>query len=113
MCQYKTRPLRHLEHVHLELVQEEGRVRLSVIDSGDRLGEVPAGQMFTPFFPTKKGGQGRGLLCGPGHATRPVSRSADCAMRSHSTSKGRPAAAAAWGTSERAVIPGRVFASRQ
>ena len=35
---------------------------LSVLDSGDRLGEVPAGQMFTPFFTTKKGGQGIGLL---------------------------------------------------
>jgi signal transduction histidine kinase len=33
-----------------------------VIDSGDRLGEVPPGQMFTPFFSTKKGGQGIGLL---------------------------------------------------
>ncbi len=49
-------------YVHLELVQEDGRVRLTVIDSGDRLGEVPAGQMFTPFFTTKKGGQGIGLL---------------------------------------------------
>lgn len=49
-------------HVHLELAREDGRVRLSVIDSGNRLGEVPAGQMFTPFFTTKKGGQGIGLL---------------------------------------------------
>jgi len=49
-------------HVHLELVQEDARVRLSVIDSGNRLGEVPPGQMFTPFFTTKKGGQGIGLL---------------------------------------------------
>jgi nitrogen fixation/metabolism regulation signal transduction histidine kinase len=49
-------------YIHLELAQEGGRVRLSVIDSGDRLGEVPAGQMFTPFFTTKKGGQGIGLL---------------------------------------------------
>jgi two-component system, NtrC family, nitrogen regulation sensor histidine kinase NtrY len=49
-------------YVHLELVQEQARIRLSVIDSGDRLGEVPAGQMFTPFFTTKKGGQGIGLL---------------------------------------------------
>ena len=49
-------------HIHLELAQEEGRIRLSVIDSGNRLGEVPAGQMFTPFFTTKKGGQGIGLL---------------------------------------------------
>lgn len=49
-------------YVHLELVREDARIRLSVIDSGDRLGEVPAGQMFTPFFTTKKGGQGIGLM---------------------------------------------------
>lgn len=50
-------------HVHLELVADDTRrPRLSIIDSGDRLGEVPAGQMFTPFFTTKKGGQGIGLL---------------------------------------------------
>ncbi|MGH8078833.1 MAG: ATP-binding protein, partial [Lysobacter sp.] len=49
-------------YVHLELVREEDKVRLSIIDSGDRLGEVPAGQIFTPFFTTKKGGQGIGLL---------------------------------------------------
>lgn len=50
-------------HVHLELVADDAhRPRLSVIDSGDRLGEVPAGQMSTPFLTTKKGGQGIGLL---------------------------------------------------
>lgn len=48
--------------VQLQLAREGERVRLSVIDSGDRLGEVPPGQMFTPFFSTKKGGQGIGLL---------------------------------------------------
>jgi nitrogen fixation/metabolism regulation signal transduction histidine kinase len=48
--------------VSLELADEGERLRLSVIDSGDRLGEVPPGQMFTPFFSTKKGGQGIGLL---------------------------------------------------
>lgn len=48
--------------IHLELAQEPERIRLSVIDSGDRLGDVPAGQIFTPFFTTKKGGQGIGLL---------------------------------------------------
>jgi nitrogen fixation/metabolism regulation signal transduction histidine kinase len=37
-------------------------VRLSVIDSGNLLGKVPARQLFTPFFTTKKGGQGIGLL---------------------------------------------------
>ncbi|MYN42031.1 sensor histidine kinase [Duganella sp. FT109W] len=44
------------------LAQEAGRVRLSVIDSGNLLGDVPARQLFTPFFTTKKGGQGIGLL---------------------------------------------------
>lgn len=48
--------------VRLELVQEPDRIRLSVIDSGNRLGEVPSGQLFSPFFTTKKGGQGIGLL---------------------------------------------------
>jgi len=44
------------------LAREEDGVRLSVIDSGNLLGEVPAHQLFTPFFTTKKGGQGIGLL---------------------------------------------------
>jgi nitrogen-specific signal transduction histidine kinase len=33
-----------------------------VTDSGNQLGEVPARQLFTPFFSTKKGGQGIGLV---------------------------------------------------
>jgi two-component system nitrogen regulation sensor histidine kinase NtrY len=49
-------------YVQLELASEQGGVRLSVIDSGGRLGAVPASQLFTPFFTTKKGGQGIGLL---------------------------------------------------
>lgn len=49
-------------HIRLVLAQEAGAVRLSVIDSGNLLGEVPAHQLFTPFFTTKKGGQGIGLL---------------------------------------------------
>ncbi|MYM68314.1 sensor histidine kinase [Pseudoduganella sp. FT55W] len=44
------------------LAREDGGVRLSVIDSGNLLGDVPARQLFTPFFTTKKGGQGIGLL---------------------------------------------------
>jgi signal transduction histidine kinase len=48
--------------VELELAHEADRLRLSVIDSGARLAQVPAGQLFTPFFSTKKGGQGIGLL---------------------------------------------------
>lgn len=49
-------------HIHLELACDEGRIRLSIIDSGNRLSEAPVGQIFTPFFTTKKGGQGIGLL---------------------------------------------------
>ena len=48
--------------MRLELAREGERARLSVIDSGNRLGEVPARQLFTPFFSTKKGGQGIGLM---------------------------------------------------
>jgi nitrogen fixation/metabolism regulation signal transduction histidine kinase len=48
--------------VELELVREAGGLRLSVIDSGARLAGIPASQLFTPFFSTKKGGQGIGLL---------------------------------------------------
>ena len=48
--------------VGFELYRDGERLRLAVVDSGDRLGEVPPGQMFTPFFSTKKGGQGIGLL---------------------------------------------------
>lgn len=44
------------------LARENGGVRLSVTDSGKLLGAVPAHQLFTPFFTTKKGGQGIGLL---------------------------------------------------
>jgi len=44
------------------LAREQEGIRLSVIDSGNLLGEVPARQLFTPFFTTKKGGQGIGLL---------------------------------------------------
>lgn len=50
------------KRIDLVLAAEDGGVRLSVIDSGDLLGDVPARQLFTPFFTTKKGGQGIGLL---------------------------------------------------
>lgn len=36
--------------------------RLSITDSGDLLREVGSDQLFTPFFTTKKGGQGIGLV---------------------------------------------------
>jgi nitrogen fixation/metabolism regulation signal transduction histidine kinase len=46
--------------VELEALGE--RVRLSVIDSGGLLEAAPARQLFTPFFSTKRGGQGIGLM---------------------------------------------------
>lgn len=49
-------------HVRLSLADEGAQVRLSIVDSGDRLGKVPARQLFTPFVTTKKGGQGIGLM---------------------------------------------------
>jgi nitrogen fixation/metabolism regulation signal transduction histidine kinase len=48
--------------IEFALSREADGLRLSVIDSGNRLGDVPARQLFTPFFTTKKGGQGIGLL---------------------------------------------------
>ncbi|GJI92859.1 sensor histidine kinase [Duganella hordei] len=48
--------------IEFALGQDGDGLRLSVIDSGNRLGDVPARQLFTPFFTTKKGGQGIGLL---------------------------------------------------
>ncbi|HEU4775369.1 MAG TPA: ATP-binding protein [Telluria sp.] len=48
--------------VQFSLSQEGDKVRLAVIDSGNRLGDVPARQLFTPFVSTKKGGQGIGLM---------------------------------------------------
>ncbi|WMW81882.1 ATP-binding protein [Undibacterium cyanobacteriorum] len=51
-------------YVFIELGQdtELGLVRLSVIDSGRGLQNIPTSQLFTPFFTTKKGGQGIGLM---------------------------------------------------
>jgi two-component system nitrogen regulation sensor histidine kinase NtrY len=51
-------------YIHLELAAgtDGGGATLSVTDSGRQLGAVPARQLFTPFFSTKKGGQGIGLM---------------------------------------------------
>lgn len=48
--------------IRLELAHEGRRVRLSVVDSGGLLEATPVRQLFTPFFSTKKGGQGIGLM---------------------------------------------------
>lgn len=48
--------------IGLSLVRDAAGLRLSVTDSGRQLGTLPARQLFTPFFTTKKGGQGIGLL---------------------------------------------------
>lgn len=62
----KTNPDQPIEarFVLVELVQdaELDVVRLSVIDSGRGLQNIPTSQLFTPFFTTKKGGQGIGLM---------------------------------------------------
>ena len=49
-------------YIQLALDQDAERARLSITDSGNRLGEVPPRQLFTPFVSTKKGGQGIGLM---------------------------------------------------
>lgn len=49
-------------HVRFALIDDGERLVLSVTDSGNRLGELPARQLFTPFVSTKKGGQGIGLM---------------------------------------------------
>ena len=48
--------------LELEATSAGKRVRLSVVDSADALALVPAGQLFSAFFSTKKGGQGIGLM---------------------------------------------------
>ncbi len=49
-------------YIRFTLADEGAHVRLTIIDSGNRLGELPARQLFTPFVTTKKGGQGIGLM---------------------------------------------------
>ncbi|MCA1855076.1 sensor histidine kinase [Massilia oculi] len=48
--------------IRVELEDLGERVRLSVIDSGALLEQASAQRLFTPFFSTKRGGQGIGLM---------------------------------------------------
>ncbi|OBP13868.1 hypothetical protein A5320_14410 [Rheinheimera sp. SA_1] len=58
LLQQPTRPAKVL----LTLLPQSSSWLLSVTDSGDLLRDVEGGQLFTPFFTTKKGGQGIGLV---------------------------------------------------
>ncbi|MES2317848.1 MAG: ATP-binding protein [Pseudomonadota bacterium] len=49
-------------YIRFTLADDGDLIRLTIVDSGNRLGEVPARQLFTPFVTTKKGGQGIGLM---------------------------------------------------
>ena len=51
----------HTGAIRIELADESSAVRLSIVDSGGQL-DAPVRQLFTPFFSTKKGGQGIGLM---------------------------------------------------
>lgn len=51
-------------YIHLRWFadQETGQVHLSIIDSAGSIANLPQAQLFTPFYTTKKGGQGIGLV---------------------------------------------------
>ncbi|MGZ5200210.1 MAG: sensor histidine kinase [Telluria sp.] len=48
--------------IRAELAQEAERVKLSIVDSGGQLDAEAARRLFTPFYSTRKGGQGIGLM---------------------------------------------------
>jgi signal transduction histidine kinase len=48
--------------IQAALAQEGERVRLSIVDSGGQLDAEAVGKLFTPFYSTRKGGQGIGLM---------------------------------------------------
>jgi nitrogen fixation/metabolism regulation signal transduction histidine kinase len=50
------------DFIRAALVNDGERVKLSIVDSGGQLGAAAAPQLFTPFFSTKRGGQGIGLM---------------------------------------------------
>jgi two-component system nitrogen regulation sensor histidine kinase NtrY len=49
-------------YIRLALLNDEEGPRIAVIDSANLLSQTPQPQLFTPFFSTKKGGQGIGLM---------------------------------------------------
>jgi two-component system nitrogen regulation sensor histidine kinase NtrY len=51
-------------YVHVDLGYDLSShvLNLTIVDSGKKLIDVPPDQLFTPFFTTKKGGQGIGLM---------------------------------------------------
>ena len=49
-------------YVEIALERNGSDTVLAVIDSANLLGEAPPRQLFTPFFSTKQGGQGIGLM---------------------------------------------------
>ena len=51
-------------YVRISLTQDEEKqsIKLSITDSARQLSNIPNGQLFSPFFSTKKGGQGIGLM---------------------------------------------------
>jgi nitrogen fixation/metabolism regulation signal transduction histidine kinase len=48
--------------IRAELAHDGDRVKLSIVDSGGQLDAEAARRLFTPFYSTRKGGQGIGLM---------------------------------------------------
>jgi nitrogen fixation/metabolism regulation signal transduction histidine kinase len=53
-----------MAYIHLRWFAdvETGKAHLSIIDSAGGIAHLPQAQLFTPFYTTKKGGQGIGLV---------------------------------------------------
>lgn len=49
-------------HLALQCGADSRSIKLSILDSAGLLADVPQGQLFSPFFTTKRGGQGIGLM---------------------------------------------------
>lgn len=49
-------------HIGLDYDLSSQILHLTIVDSGKKLTDIPQDQLFTPFFTTKKGGQGIGLM---------------------------------------------------